>query len=76
MFIFMLKYSEESPKNKFEILLTLICIATRLSAVPYSDLLAPINAFLQCETPDAWVDEAKKPENLPIILRDHLACEQ
>jgi tRNA-(ms[2]io[6]A)-hydroxylase len=44
--------------------------------VPYSDLLTPINAFLQCKTPDAWVDEAKKPENLPVILRDHLACEQ
>jgi tRNA-(ms[2]io[6]A)-hydroxylase len=43
--------------------------------MPYSELLAPINAFLQCETPDAWIDEAKKIENLPIILRDHLACE-
>jgi tRNA-(ms[2]io[6]A)-hydroxylase len=38
-------------------------------------LLAPILRFLKCETPDAWIDEAKKPENLPIILRDHLACE-
>lgn len=43
--------------------------------MPYSDLLAPINAFLQCKTPDSWIEEAKKPENLPIILRDHLACE-
>jgi len=41
----------------------------------YTDLLAPIQKFLQCETPDAWINEAKKIENLPIILRDHLACE-
>lgn len=38
-------------------------------------LLVPIYNFLQCRTPEAWIDEAKKPENLPIILRDHLACE-
>lgn len=38
-------------------------------------LLAPILSFLQCETPDAWIEKAKKPESLPIILRDHLACE-
>jgi tRNA-(ms[2]io[6]A)-hydroxylase len=43
--------------------------------VPYSELLAPINAFLQCETPEPWVDEAIKPKNLPIILLDHLICE-
>jgi tRNA-(ms[2]io[6]A)-hydroxylase len=43
--------------------------------VPYSDLLAPINAFLQCETPQEWIDKAAKPENLPIILLDHLVCE-
>lgn len=41
----------------------------------YVDLLEPIKNFLQCETPDAWIAEAKKAENLPIILRDHLACE-
>ncbi len=38
-------------------------------------LLIPILNFLSCETPDEWIHEAKKPENLPIILRDHLACE-
>ncbi len=38
-------------------------------------LLMPILSFLQCRTPDAWINEAKKPENLAIILRDHLACE-
>jgi len=41
----------------------------------YAELLAPINNFLQCETPDAWIEKAKKIENLPIILQDHLACE-
>lgn len=38
-------------------------------------LLIPILDFLSCSTPEGWIDEAKKPENLPIILRDHLACE-
>ncbi|MBU2872305.1 tRNA isopentenyl-2-thiomethyl-A-37 hydroxylase MiaE [Colwellia sp. E2M01] len=41
----------------------------------YDNLLAPINAFLKYPTPDAWVEEAKKPENLAILLRDHLICE-
>ena len=39
------------------------------------NLLAPIQAFLKCETPQAWIDEAIKPENLPILLIDHLICE-
>jgi len=43
--------------------------------VPYSELLTPILSFLKCETPQPWVDEAKKSENLPILLRDHLICE-
>ncbi|MCT8342898.1 tRNA isopentenyl-2-thiomethyl-A-37 hydroxylase MiaE [Photorhabdus kleinii] len=38
-------------------------------------LLQPIYHFLQCETPDLWVDRAKQPENLPVLLRDHLLCE-
>ncbi|GAL20252.1 tRNA-(ms[2]io[6]A)-hydroxylase [Vibrio maritimus] len=38
-------------------------------------ILAPINSFLQCSTPDEWVEEAKRPENLPVILIDHLLCE-
>jgi len=41
----------------------------------HADLLEPIKKFLQCETPDAWIDKAKQIENLPVILRDHLACE-
>ncbi|WP_085282779.1 tRNA isopentenyl-2-thiomethyl-A-37 hydroxylase MiaE [Colwellia chukchiensis] len=39
------------------------------------ELLTPINSFLQCETPDLWIDEAKKSENLQILLLDHLVCE-
>jgi len=38
-------------------------------------LLTPILNFLQCSTPQAWLDEAKKPENLKVILIDHLLCE-
>ncbi|WP_022945646.1 tRNA isopentenyl-2-thiomethyl-A-37 hydroxylase MiaE [Pseudoalteromonas ruthenica] len=41
----------------------------------YQQLLEPINAFLQCQTPDAWLQQAKKPENLTVILTDHLICE-
>ncbi|ENO8417871.1 tRNA-(ms[2]io[6]A)-hydroxylase [Vibrio mimicus] len=38
-------------------------------------LLDPISRFLQCPTPDEWVAEARKPENLRILLLDHLLCE-
>ncbi|PKF79450.1 tRNA-(ms[2]io[6]A)-hydroxylase [Vibrio sp. vnigr-6D03] len=38
-------------------------------------LLVPIQSFLQCETPKEWIDEAKKPKNLPTVLLDHLMCE-
>ncbi len=38
-------------------------------------LLAPIKQFLKCETPKEWVDEAIKPENLNVLLIDHLICE-
>ncbi|ANE76466.1 tRNA isopentenyl-2-thiomethyl-A-37 hydroxylase MiaE [Dickeya solani] len=38
-------------------------------------ILDPIHAFLAATTPDEWLDEARKPENLPILLRDHLLCE-
>ncbi|WP_367988556.1 tRNA isopentenyl-2-thiomethyl-A-37 hydroxylase MiaE [Vibrio sp. NTOU-M3] len=41
----------------------------------YQSLLEPINDFLQCSTPDAWVEEARKPENLKVVLIDHLLCE-
>ena len=40
-----------------------------------NELLTPILGFLQCETPLAWLEEASKPERLPILLQDHLICE-
>lgn len=41
----------------------------------YSQLLAPIDDFLHCATPKAWLDEARKPERLPVLLVDHANCE-
>lgn len=38
-------------------------------------LLQPIKAFLACETPQGWIDEASKPENLAELLIDHANCE-
>lgn len=38
-------------------------------------LLAPILSFLKCRTPDEWIEEAKKPENLNLLLIDHMICE-
>jgi tRNA-(ms[2]io[6]A)-hydroxylase len=43
--------------------------------MPTQQLLAPILSFLQCQTPDAWIEKAKQPENLNILLLDHLICE-
>ncbi|MCL9774337.1 tRNA isopentenyl-2-thiomethyl-A-37 hydroxylase MiaE [Vibrio methylphosphonaticus] len=45
------------------------------SQTQMEQILAPINQFLHCPTPDSWVAEAKKIENLPVILIDHLLCE-
>lgn len=38
-------------------------------------LLKPILTFLSCATPDEWIEEAKKPENLNLLLIDHMICE-
>ncbi len=38
-------------------------------------LLEPIKSFLKCETPEEWIAEAVKQENLRIVLIDHLICE-
>ena len=35
------------------------------------NLLQPILEFLPCPTPEGWIDEARQPHNLPIILIDH-----
>lgn len=40
-----------------------------------STLLEPINQFLNCTTPQSWIDEAVKPENLSTLLVDHANCE-
>ncbi|MBV7438879.1 tRNA-(ms[2]io[6]A)-hydroxylase [Aeromonas sp. sif2416] len=39
------------------------------------DLLAPVRQFLHCETPDAWVEMARDPAQLPTLLIDHANCE-
>lgn len=41
----------------------------------YPQLLAPVLAFLPCPTPQAWIDKARQPENLPLLLTDHMVCE-
>ena len=41
----------------------------------FEELLAPIHSFLQCETPDEWIEKAKQPENLRMLLIDHMICE-
>lgn len=41
----------------------------------YADLLAPVHQFLHCRTPQSWIEEARKPENLTLLLTDHLVCE-
>lgn len=38
-------------------------------------LLDPIQQFLRCETPDGWIEVAKRPENLSLLLIDHMICE-
>ncbi|WP_392559283.1 tRNA isopentenyl-2-thiomethyl-A-37 hydroxylase MiaE [Orbus mooreae] len=41
----------------------------------YQSLLAPIEQFLLCSTPNTWIQEASKEDNLPILLIDHMICE-
>lgn len=38
-------------------------------------LLLPISRFLQCETPAAWLEQARQPQMLPVLLIDHMHCE-
>ncbi|CAK9883753.1 MAG: hypothetical protein XXXJIFNMEKO3_00126 [Candidatus Erwinia impunctatus] len=40
-----------------------------------NSLLHPVRTFLHCTTPQGWLDEARKPQNLPLLLTDHLVCE-
>ena len=41
----------------------------------YQELLAPVREFLHCATPTAWIEKARAPENLPLLLTDHMICE-
>jgi tRNA-(ms[2]io[6]A)-hydroxylase len=38
-------------------------------------LLVPIYEFLGCETPNRWIEQAKKPSQLTALLIDHCNCE-
>lgn len=40
------------------------------------EYVAPLKAFLFCETPQAWIDYAVRPENLSLLLVDHANCEK
>lgn len=46
-----------------------------MNLTAYHSLLTPIYHFLACPTPPAWLTQASKPENLPILLIDHMICE-
>lgn len=41
----------------------------------YPELLSPVLNFLHRPTPDAWLEKARKPEHLPLLLTDHMICE-
>lgn len=41
----------------------------------YPQIIAPVLTFLHCPTPQAWLDKARDPQNLPLLLTDHLVCE-
>jgi len=38
--------------------------------------LSRIQQFLHCETPHAWIHNAKQPENQALLLLDHANCEK
>ena len=40
----------------------------------YDELMQPVIAFLGCDTPKAWLDEALN--NLPLLMQDHANCEK
>ncbi len=45
-----------------------------MSTIDYDELMKPVNGFLGCETPQAWLDEALK--NLDMLMQDHANCEK
>lgn len=40
------------------------------------DAIDEIKQFLGCETPDSWIEIAKAPQNLGLLLTDHAHCEK
>jgi len=49
--------------------------SNRMLSAEITELLKPIQQFLHCETPQGWLVEAEKPDNLSVLLHDHLICE-
>lgn len=45
-----------------------------MSSINYDELMHPVLAFLGCQTPKAWLDEAIN--NLDILMQDHANCEK
>lgn len=45
-----------------------------MSSINYDELMQPFLAFLGCQTPKAWLDEAIN--NLDILMQDHANCEK
>ncbi|MEN8281310.1 tRNA-(ms[2]io[6]A)-hydroxylase [Acinetobacter gerneri] len=45
-----------------------------MSNIDYDALMQPVIAFLGCETPKAWLDEAL--DHLDILMQDHANCEK
>ncbi|MGE8598984.1 MAG: tRNA-(ms[2]io[6]A)-hydroxylase [Acinetobacter calcoaceticus] len=45
-----------------------------MSSINYDELMEPVLAFLGCQTPKAWLDEAIN--NLDILMQDHANCEK
>ncbi|MDF3347805.1 tRNA-(ms[2]io[6]A)-hydroxylase [Acinetobacter pittii] len=45
-----------------------------MSSINYDELMQPVVAFLGCQTPNAWLDEAIN--NLDILMQDHANCEK
>ncbi len=41
----------------------------------YPQILSPVLNFLHCPTPQSWLDKARDPSMLPLLLTDHMVCE-
>ena len=41
----------------------------------YPQILSPVLAFLHCPTPASWIEKARQPDMLPLLLTDHMVCE-